>query len=154
VQRWRALTAAAGGNLLSGSSEWAQCIVDYADSITALFAMVHRQSPETFGPLIPKISARLETMFQEANRLSVMVRRDVLSVRMSVIIGPGLENNYLPYNPDVVSSVWPDMGVVAGDEVIGLYKFGLLKQTEQGEVGYAIKPEVVTGALLREMAKQ
>ncbi|KAJ6491571.1 hypothetical protein DFH09DRAFT_1338451 [Mycena vulgaris] len=153
VQRWRALTAAAGGNLLPSSSDWAQAILTYAESIVALFAMVHRQPFEIFEPLIKTISTRLAPIFEEANRLSIMVRRDVLSVRMSVVVGPGPENNYLPYNPDVVSSVWPDMEVVAGDEVIALYKFGLKRETEKAQVHLLIKPQVTTAALLREMAK-
>jgi hypothetical protein len=45
------------------------------------------------------------------------------------------------------------MGAVAGDEIIGLYKFGLQRETEQGQISLVIKPEVATTALLREMKK-
>jgi hypothetical protein len=40
----------------------------------------------TFEPLLPKIQSRLETLYNEANQLSIIARRDVLSVRMSVVV--------------------------------------------------------------------
>ena len=82
-----------------------------------------------------------------------MARRDVLSVRMSVVVAPEPESSYGRYNPDLASSVWPDMDASAGDEVVGLYHLGLRKQTEQGHTEYLIKPQVATEALFREMMK-
>ena len=118
----------------------------------ALLAAVYRRPLETFDPLIPAISKRLESIGLEANALSVVARRDVLSVRMSVV-APELESSYGRYNPDLASSVWPGMGASAGDEVVGLYHLGLKKQTEQGHTEYPLKPQVATEALLREMTK-
>ncbi|KAF8147761.1 hypothetical protein K438DRAFT_1779861 [Mycena galopus ATCC 62051] len=103
--------------------------------------------------LTPKIRSRLETIYNEANQLSIMARRDVLSVRMAVVVGADAKGNHLPYDPNSMASVWPDMKLVDGDEVIALYKFGLKKSNEKGQLARLIKPEVVTTALLRDLAK-
>lgn len=103
--------------------------------------------------MVPTIQSRLASLYDEANRISVIARRDVLSVRMSVVTAPESKGVYLPFDPKMAIGVWPDMGVSAGDEVIGLYKFGLRKQTERGESSYLIKPEVITAALLRFLTK-
>jgi hypothetical protein len=155
AQRWRALTAAAVGTILNPSVT-KNSITHYSESTVALLAWAYRQPLETFEPLIPKIQSQLASLYEEASKLSVIVRRDVLSVRMSVVVAPvdpKAANDYLPYNPDAVTSVWPDMKVVAGDEVIALYKFGLKKYNENRQIHRLIKPEVTTTALLREMAK-
>ncbi|KAF7328905.1 hypothetical protein MVEN_02520200 [Mycena venus] len=157
VQRWRALTAGTAGNLVHSSTKmWKTSIIEYSQSIVALFAWAYRQPLQTFEPLLPKIQTRLQTLYTEASQLSVMARRDVLCVRMAVTVAPigpkGVED-YLSYNNDAVTSVWPDMKVVEGDEVIALYKFGLKKSNEKGQMARLIKPEVVTTALLREVAK-
>ncbi|KAJ6558126.1 hypothetical protein B0H19DRAFT_1261675 [Mycena capillaripes] len=154
VQRWRALTAAATKDRMDASTEV------QTESIITLLAWVYRQPLETFEPLIPKIQSQLASLYDEARHLALVARRDVLSVRMLVVVGPteprvdpNAVEKYLPYNPDAVTSVYPEMKVAAGDEVIGLYKFGLKRLTEKGQVSHLIKPEVTTTALLREMAK-
>lgn len=94
------------------------------------------------------IQSRLRALHKEANDLSVLVRRDVLSVRMSVttVIAP-------TFDPDCANSVWPEMGATAGDAVVGRYKFGLIKLMEDGEFSFLAKPEVATTALIRETSK-
>ncbi|KAJ7747694.1 hypothetical protein DFH07DRAFT_962494 [Mycena maculata] len=152
VQRWRSLTATSGANLVSSSSKiWKDSISCSADSTVTLLAWAHCQPLETFTPLLPTIQNRLASLYDEASRISVIVRRDLLSVRMSVI-APDQEAVCSPFEPDIVNGAWPDMGVAAGDEVIGFFKFGLRRQTEKGEVSHLIKPEVTTSALLRYMA--
>ncbi|KAJ6510552.1 hypothetical protein C8R45DRAFT_813992 [Mycena sanguinolenta] len=158
AQRWRALTAAAIGTGVMHSSVaiWTDSITKVSDAIITLLAFAYRQHLETFQPLLPNLQNRLETLYSEANEISITTRRDVLSVRMKVVVAPtgarGIED-YLPYNSDAVAAVWPDMGVMDGDGIVGLYKFGLDKTGEDGRLNCLIKPEVVTTALLREMAK-
>ncbi|KAJ7021477.1 hypothetical protein C8F04DRAFT_1273694 [Mycena alexandri] len=159
AQRWRALTATSGANLLYNPSKRKVLIDSCGNSIVTMLAWVYRQPPETFQSLFSKIGARVESLFDEAGKLSILVRRDVLSVRMSVVVAAARSDGFLPYNPDRVSSVWPDMGTEAddeakaGDEVVTLYKFGLKRQTEDGHISYLLKPEVATGAFLRELAR-
>ncbi|KAJ7262663.1 hypothetical protein B0H12DRAFT_1321731 [Mycena haematopus] len=158
VQRWRALAAGAIGTGVFHSSApiWTDSITCFSEATVHLLAFAYRQPPQTFEPLLPNIRSRLETLYTEANQISIVARRDVLSVRMTVVVAPtgaeGLED-YLPYNTDFVASVWPDMKLVESDKIIALYKFGLNKTHEGGRVTCLIKPEVVTTALLREMAK-
>ncbi|KAJ7186850.1 hypothetical protein C8R46DRAFT_280815 [Mycena filopes] len=161
AQRWRALTASAGASLLQrdSSSFWGEAMERCDQSVAGLFSWVYCQPWETFRPLFPKIGAQVLSLFEEANRLSLLIRRDVLSVRMSVIIAPATSADYLPFDPECVSSVWPDMGVEAGDgvkagdEVLTVYKFGLRRQTEDGRISHMLKPEVATRALLRQLAR-
>ncbi|KAJ7675460.1 hypothetical protein B0H17DRAFT_1080865 [Mycena rosella] len=153
AQRWRALAASAGGSRLSSSSVWKTSLAEQTQSIVALFAWVHRQPLETFEPLVSKIETHLESLFNDANQLSITSRRDVLSTRMSVVVAPESKGTSLPFDPNRINSVWADMGPVKGDEVISLHKFGLKRMTEQGQGTLLIKPEVTTAALLREMAK-
>ncbi|KAJ7086446.1 hypothetical protein B0H15DRAFT_909561 [Mycena belliarum] len=153
VQRWRALAAASGGNLLFKSKLWKTTISARAQSIITVFAWVYHQPAETFEPLVTKIQTQLEDLCREANQLALSACRDVLSVRMSVVVAPEAKGTFLPFNPNRVVSVWPDMGAVMGDEVIALYKFGLKRQTEDGQNTLLVKPQVTTVALLREMAK-
>jgi hypothetical protein len=94
------------------------------------------------------IHSRLLALYQEARDLCISVRRDILSVRMSVVSGVNPH-----FDPECANSVWPEMGAVAGDEVVGRYRFGLIKLAEGGQVSCLIKPEVATMALIRETAK-
>jgi hypothetical protein len=141
---------------MSNNKIWKTSLAQCSDSTVTLLAWTYRQPLATFEPLLPKIQSRLETLYKEANQLSIIARRDVLSVRMSVVVaptGPAGPTDYLPYDTNAVASVWPDMKTVEGDEVIALHKFGLEKVDEKGQLGRLIKPEVATTALLREMAK-
>ncbi|KAJ7207970.1 hypothetical protein GGX14DRAFT_634632 [Mycena pura] len=158
AQRWRSLT--------SGSNIWTSApivqdpdISRFAESTAVLFAWVYHQPPETFQPLTSKMQTQLASLFDEAQKLAIVVRRDVLSVRMKVAICPVLSNGtYASYNPELMNN-WPNVGVVPGDEVIGFHGFGLKRQTEEQSradpkadeecVSYLIKPTVITNALLR-----
>ncbi|KAJ6515204.1 hypothetical protein C8R47DRAFT_507309 [Mycena vitilis] len=157
VQRWRALTAATAGNYLHAASKMRKdSIARSSESIVALLSWAYRQPLETFQHLLPKIQSQLDPLYEEAHKLAIIARRDVLSVRMSIVVAPTVpktDDQYLPYDPDAVSSVWPDMPAAAGDAVIALYKFGLSKQDEKMVISRLIKSEVTTSALLREMAK-
>jgi len=94
----------------------------------------------------------LAAIFQDAHLLSVVIKRDILSVRMSVIgnpmVGPAC------FDPCQVDSVWPEMGVQDDDCIIGLYNFGLQKLNETGDTFFITLPKVITSALLREVQQQ
>ncbi|KAJ7629514.1 hypothetical protein DFH06DRAFT_1005878 [Mycena polygramma] len=153
VQRWRALTATAHSNRLPLTKAWRNSVDRATESFVNVFASAYSRPIETFEPILLKIRTRLESIFAEAHQLSIIARRDVLSVRMSISAAPEcLDGRLLLFHPDRMDSVWADMGAEMGDEVISLYKFGLKRQSEQGDVSYLVKPEVGTAALLRWMA--
>ncbi|KAJ7302368.1 hypothetical protein DFH08DRAFT_945701 [Mycena albidolilacea] len=135
----------------SNRSDYGDAYVQQQD-LEDLSGPALRLDRDAFGVGIP-VALKL---YKEANQLSIIARRDVLSVRMLVVVaptGPAGPTDYLPYDTNAVASVWPDMKTVEGDEVIALHKFGLEKVDEKGQLARLIKPEVATTALLREMAK-
>lgn len=90
----------------------------------------------------------MDAIVRDAHHLSLVVKRDILSVRMSVTLGGRLGR---PFDPQAEESVWPEMGAKAGDPVIGHYSLGLQKCTANGEIIPLVRPRVITSALLREI---
>ncbi|KAJ7475091.1 hypothetical protein B0H11DRAFT_1722398 [Mycena galericulata] len=147
VQRWRAITASSLFTLFN-EAEFSSSIREFADSIVALLAWAHGLSPQQFEAMTDMINSRLRALYKEANDLSILVRRDILSVRMSII------SMTTPiFDPATANSIWPEMGAAAGDEVVGRIKFGLIKLKEAGGIFCLLKPEVATTALIRETSK-
>jgi hypothetical protein len=70
---------------------------------------------------------------------------------MSVMLASGYEGGFNPHDAD---SVWPEMGVKAGDNVLGDYSFGLVKRMKTGESILSTLPKVFTAALIREVEKK
>ncbi|KAJ7186849.1 hypothetical protein C8R46DRAFT_880466 [Mycena filopes] len=147
VQRWRAITAM-GVFALMNESHFAQSTAHQAENIIGLIAQTHGLTPTQFEDMSDSLSSGLRALYKEANELSVVVKRDVLSVRMTITSVVATR-----FDPTAAASVWPEMGAVAGDEIVGRYKFGLMKRTENGERFDLIKPEVATTALIREICK-
>ncbi|KAJ7086444.1 hypothetical protein B0H15DRAFT_782204 [Mycena belliarum] len=146
VQRWRAITATSIYKT-HDKPRLPDCR-SYADDIIALLAWAHGLSPAEYEPMLDMVQSRVMTLCQEAKELSIQLRRDILSVRMSVI-----SMTAAIFDPELADSVWPEMGATLGDEVVGKYKFGLIKVDESRRVSYLIKPEVATTALIRETSK-
>ncbi|KAJ7640458.1 hypothetical protein DFH06DRAFT_1000668 [Mycena polygramma] len=147
VQRWRAITATTLFALYH-EALFADSLNKQVDSIVALLAWAHRLPREKFEDMSSGIHSGLVALYSEANELGILVRRDILSVRMSIVSA-----NIPVFDPTYVNSVWPEMGAAAGDEVVGQYKFGLVKIAEGGDFTCMVKPEVVTMALIRETSK-
>ncbi|KAJ7641483.1 hypothetical protein FB45DRAFT_738189 [Roridomyces roridus] len=152
VQRWRALTATSGANFLGKVIPGS--ITTYAKSIVILLAWAYRQPLATFEPLGPTAEKRLQGLYDEAARLSLTVRRDILSVRMSIVAPIKTDDGYPPFDTRSAHTPWPDMGTETGDEVIGLYRFGLRKEAERAAPAFIVRPEVTTAVLLRFVAKE
>ncbi|KAJ7641480.1 hypothetical protein FB45DRAFT_358217 [Roridomyces roridus] len=155
AQRWRALAATGLSTLISDASS--SSILDLASRLVKLLAWAHGLTPSDFESLkTTSILPKLRTLFNEAENLAIRARRDVLSVRMSIIT---LSLNSPPssstlYDPRDADLVWPDMGIEKGDEVVGRYKFGLKRLGEDGvRLDYLVKPQVTTTALVRETSK-
>ncbi|KAJ7153011.1 hypothetical protein C8R46DRAFT_912850 [Mycena filopes] len=147
AQRWRALTASTVSTLVDESG-FAESIANNAQEIIQVLVYVHGLTSTEFEDISEILFSGLEALYKEAKELAIRVRRDILSVRMTVT--SVLETRF---DPSRASSVWPEMGAVAGDDIVGRYRFGLMKLTEHGERSYLVRPEVATTALIRETAK-
>lgn len=91
----------------------------------------------------------LAELFQDCLLLSVIIKRDVLSVRMSVIRGPTALP--APFNPHLLKSAWPEMAIQGDELTIGYYNLGLQKLTDAGHTYNITLPMVVTSTLLRDV---
>ena len=80
-----------------------------------------------------------------AHELSVIVKRDVLAVRMSVTMAATAV-----FDPRTTEALWEEMGLAKGDTVIGTYTLGLskLRSGDPSEI-VMLRPKAVTSALLR-----
>ncbi|KAJ7074580.1 hypothetical protein C8F01DRAFT_971807 [Mycena amicta] len=154
VQRWRSISSESVSRLLVPKAR--NHLESLAITIADVFTWAYQQPVETFHAAAFKTQLdSLAAIFDDALKLATTVRRDVLSVRMSIVCPEqDDETNYPPYDSRSLNAVWPDMGVVEGDEVIGLFHLGLQRRTEQGRVSLLVKPQVTTAALLREMSKE
>jgi len=101
-------------------------------------------------PIFAYLHKELTVIFRDAHELSLVVKRDILSVRMSVAVYKQLD---CAFDPHAGECVWPEMRAKPGDIVIGHYGLGLEKRAEAGEVSYLTMPRVTTTALLREVEK-
>jgi hypothetical protein len=104
-----------------------------------------------FESIEQNVSKELSSLFRDAHELSVVLKRDILSVRMSVVLASGQECRF---NPQEADSIWPEMGVKPGDDILGDYSLGLNKRTKTGETTFSTLPKVFTTALIREVVKK
>lgn len=113
-------------------------------------AWAYGQSRSIFEPLGSTLLRDIDAIVRDAYELSLIVKRDITSVRLSIYLDDRLNR---PFDPRKEESSWPQMGARAGDTVIGHYSFGLRKCTQAGDVSLPILPRVITTALLRELEK-
>ncbi|KAJ6632565.1 hypothetical protein B0H10DRAFT_19123 [Mycena sp. CBHHK59/15] len=146
-QRWRAVTATSIGTKMDGSY---YPVKEQCEKFLAMLAWAYRVPVSTFSDSTEIVCSGLDALFDEANKLVINCRRDVLSVCMSIIVAPhSAHGDFLPFDPERSSSVWPEMGAAAGDQVVGMYKFGLQRLTESREISYLLLPQVATAALMK-----
>jgi hypothetical protein len=105
-----------------------------------------------FEAIGQSIAKELMAIFRDAHELSTVLKRDILSVQMSVILASRREREF-PFNPHDAESVWPEMGVKPRDKVLGNYSLGLVKRTKTGEMTFTTLPKVFTAALIRQVEK-
>lgn len=147
-QRWRALAASGAANILRPPL-WEDHVTNAMEEliyyISWAYCIPKALLLERLGP---SIKNELTAIYHDAHELSVITKRDILSVRMSITCSP---NNDGAFNPDVADSIWPEMGAKRGDDVLGDYSLALMKRTEAGEVSWLTRPKVITAALLRQV---
>jgi len=94
----------------------------------------------------------LHSLFSKAHSLSLKIRLEIVTSRLSITTGYSLANPCTSkFNPLTMASVWADMGATKKDDVLGSYRFGLMQEHENGGTTILIRPEVVTTALLHHV---
>ncbi|KAK7028315.1 hypothetical protein R3P38DRAFT_2935337 [Favolaschia claudopus] len=149
AQRWRSLAASVDPLPTKWQND---SILECADSVVTLLAWAYHQPLETFQPMLTQIQSQLDKIYTEARQLSLSVRRDMLSVRMKVLVPASEGDDFLPFSSECMDAAWSDMKVVEGDAVVSPYKFGLQRTDDTGRSSLLIKPKAVTTALLRWLA--
>jgi hypothetical protein len=94
--------------------------------------------------LHPAILAGLKKLYDEALVLSTMVKRDVLSCKMTVALSPPEQRIDLSR----VEIQWPMNEGPPAKRVLGTYSFGLFKHDESGSITVLLRPKVVTDQIL------
>lgn len=120
------------------------------EQVSRSIAWAYGQSLAPFHPIRAKLLQNITSVMHDAHKLSLVLKRDILSVQMMVVLDKSIDR---PYDPRFEGSVWPEMGAKAGDSVIGVYGLGLRKVTPTGQIVDIIQPKVVTDALLREIER-
>jgi hypothetical protein len=92
-----------------------------------------------------KIEHGLSEIFENARQLSLTLKRDVVSVRVEVIVGSEVE-----LAQEARETRWADMGEKSGDQILAHYAFGLVKTAEnQATSAVLLRAQVATEALIR-----
>ena len=146
-QRWRALVVSNITKTLHPSM-WEDHVTNATEEIIYCLAWAHCVPMTIFRPLSRSIQKELTAIYHDAHKLSIIIKWDILSVRMSVT---GSSDPSTGFDPRVMESVWPEMGTKQGDDLLGYYSLGLVKRTAAGEVSFLTRPKVITAALLRQV---
>ncbi|TFK38487.1 hypothetical protein BDQ12DRAFT_735587 [Crucibulum laeve] len=153
-QRWRSISAAAIFRECNGDPKWMAQVLDLLGRLSAILSLAYKQPIERFEGLMINHQAELVELYEQAYALSVSCKRDVLSIRMSVTLAPSNVNQphkFKKFNPTTTQSAWPNMGARKGDIILGMYKWGLVKQKPSGEEICLVPCQVVTDALLKHI---
>ncbi|TFK51569.1 hypothetical protein OE88DRAFT_1659670 [Heliocybe sulcata] len=144
VQKWRSLTAVATVNFIDRGR-----IMDIISSKTEVMirqiAVAYGSPHQNFDSIRGDIAEELRTLYTKASELSLVLRRDVMSVRLAVTI---VRNGI--FDGVMMDCQWSEMGVNDRDGVLGAYGLGLSKATADGQRWSLARPKVVTEALFRE----
>jgi len=138
-QRWRALVASNIAKTLRPSM-WEDHVTNATQEIIYCLAWAYCVPMTQFQPLSASIQKELTAIYRDAHELSVVIKRDILSVRISVT---GSSEPSAGFDPRMTESVWPEMGAKQGDDVLGDYSLGLMKRTETGEISFPTRPKVL-----------
>lgn len=112
------------------------------------------ESRHVFKRVIEEAVPGLQSLFSKAHSLSLKIRQEIVTSRLSVTTGYSLADPHTSkFNPLTMTSVWADMGATKMDDVLGSYRFGLMQEHENGETTILIQPEVVTTALLHHLRR-
>jgi hypothetical protein len=133
-----------------GPSFWEGSVQRTAEEIIRITSGAYGVPAMVFESIKQNVVKELILLFRDAHELSVVLKRDILSVRMSVVLASRQESGF---NPQKAESIWPEMGAKPGDHILGDYSLGLDKCTKTGEIAFSTLPKVFTTALIREVDK-
>ncbi|EGN97413.1 hypothetical protein SERLA73DRAFT_75100 [Serpula lacrymans var. lacrymans S7.3] len=148
-QRWRAITSShLDKTIAHPKSHFGEHARAWGLEIANAIVRAYNADISSSEILHKTIKDELVAIYVEAYRLSISIKRDILTVRVSVYLYVGNS-----FDPKRAESVWAEMGTKAGDSVIGNYHLGLIKQLASGESYYLIVPQVITQSLLRHVGQ-
>lgn len=145
-QRWRALSATAFAKGV-GPYLWEEEVRQLASRLIQMASIHYPLEKETRTKLHGEVVEGLLKLYTMAHELSLIMKRDVLSVKLSVI---GSASG--AFNSRSSTALWDsaDMASINGDIIIGCYSLGLFKYTKDDRSGsFMLLPKVITSALLR-----
>jgi hypothetical protein len=140
-QRWRSVTAKAVFTMNKETSIWNTVMGRLSDDIHSSLQLALRISNADTADLHGSIEEHLWNVHGVALELSAMSAIDMVSVRMSVVLGMD--------NPEFRDVLRPEYGYREGDNDIADYSLGLIKIDQAGRTTVLLRPQVATTALLR-----
>nr|GAT46592.1 predicted protein [Mycena chlorophos] len=143
-QRWCSLAAGWSENMAKQTNHVVEdSKVKIGRTLMEIFAIAYELPVDTFAPLNVPILNDLSALYTSASQLALAIRRDVVTVRLSVAFprrSPTFGSFPTFDRDEMVSHRGQERH--NGEELVGLYHIGLRKQTENGETTYVIKPAV------------
>jgi hypothetical protein len=144
-QRWLSLTANAINDFISPEI-WRSSLEEYAGFLIGIISVGLKRSLEHLQPLHPIVSAGLLSIWMEAARLSISMRRDCISVQLFATMksagAPLDETSEVKWGPD-------HMPAEAADRILGTYALGVQKMEATRAKTTLLPCKVVTDAVLR-----
>jgi hypothetical protein len=95
-----------------------------------------------------KIEEGLGDIYESAGELSVVMKRDVVSVQAEIILGSKSADK-----DGAIETIWAEMGEQTGDRVIGDCGLGVSKTYEDGRTVVLLRAQVATEALIRYVSR-
>lgn len=129
-------------------SAWESRVISKVRDIVTILAWAYNMPMSTFHSLSDGLRKCVAAVYESAHELSIILKRDILSVRMSVVLGPHPGSSF---DSSGAHRVWPEMEGRDVDNVIGYFALGLTRTTPGGDMSYLTMPTVTTESLIREV---
>jgi hypothetical protein len=105
------------------------------------------RNEEDFSDIRKDATLGMEKLFEEALQVSILVKRDMISVKLCVVLSP--PPDIMPtIDLDRVDIQWPVRGGPPAQHVLGTYSLGLIKIDEFDHRTVLIRPRVITDQIL------
>lgn len=140
------MTAAAHA-LGVGPSLWENHIARLSHLVLQTIFLHYDLNADASADLRKETMSGIGKLYALAHDLSLIIKRDVLSVELTVVSSAG--GTYHAQEAKAICDT-DEMRTVEGDLVVGCYAFGLHKTTEDGDFPVVMfRPTLTTAALLR-----
>jgi len=119
--------------------------IAYPNNKKNFIKMIHEE--------IHKEESSVRGIIEKAHKLSLGMQKDIVSTLVKVKIAPEHEHEaYRTFDPSNATSTWSNMQPCKNDLVLGTHSFGVEQTTENGN-NWLLKPDLITGSLLRHFGK-